>query len=427
MTSTDRFERELGAALADLAAARTPDYLPDILGLTARQRQRPAWTSLERWLPMDAVSQLASTPSFPWRRLLVVGLIALLLAAAVAVFVGAPLQRPAPLFGPAANGVIAYEVDGDIHVGDPAAGAGRAIVAGPDRDLKPRFSRDGTRLAFVREGEGRAGRVIVAAATGQGQTVVTPDPLPGIGELTFSPDGSQVLIAAKPDGEDRLGLAESDGSGFRWLDTQGAAYAPTFRPGDPSTILFVGVPVEPTGGESLRTLDLDTGVVTTLIEATPGRVYNGAPRYTDDGQRIAFSHWVPDLVTSAVFTMPADGSAEPVAVPSPPTICCEGFPVWSHDGTKLALIRWYDPVGEVFAVVDPAVGGTGLEFDVGTMGVGTHAFSPDDRYILAVPFLRGSETGTERMPQVLLDVSSGQVVPPGWTATSDPAWQRLAP
>ena len=34
MTSTDRFERQLPTALAELAGPRTPDYFTDILGLT---------------------------------------------------------------------------------------------------------------------------------------------------------------------------------------------------------------------------------------------------------------------------------------------------------------------------------------------------------------------------------------------------------
>ena len=54
MTPIDRFERQLPSALADLGETRTPDYLPDILGRTARTRQRPAWASLDRWLPVPA-------------------------------------------------------------------------------------------------------------------------------------------------------------------------------------------------------------------------------------------------------------------------------------------------------------------------------------------------------------------------------------
>ena len=54
MTPIDRFERALPAALADLAEPHVPDYVTDVLGQTARTRQRPAWASLERWLPMPA-------------------------------------------------------------------------------------------------------------------------------------------------------------------------------------------------------------------------------------------------------------------------------------------------------------------------------------------------------------------------------------
>jgi hypothetical protein len=54
MTPIDQFERLLPAALADLGESSTPDYLTDILGRTARTRQRSAWASLERWLPMPA-------------------------------------------------------------------------------------------------------------------------------------------------------------------------------------------------------------------------------------------------------------------------------------------------------------------------------------------------------------------------------------
>lgn len=432
MNPADRFERELGAALADLAAARTPDYFPDLLQLTARQRQRPAWASLERWLPMDTATPMVATPSFPWRRLAIVGLIALLLAAAVAVFVGAPLQRPAPLFGPAVNGAIAYEVDGDLYLGDPAAGTSRAIVTGPERESMPAFSLDGTRMAFLRATDSGSAHVVVASATGADQVVVTPEPIRGLTEMAISPDGSQVLIAGWKSSDEHLALAAADGSGVRWLDTGGKAILPSFRPGHPSTVLFVQLGATSLEGQAIRTIDTETGAVTTLVEPVPNGQVVGAPRYSEDGERLTYSLWIPGVENARIFVARADGS-QPVAVPRPPGTCCEGHAVWSHDGTKLALIRWYDPgasepvAGERIAVVDPEVGGTGVEFDVGPMSVGTLSFSPDDRYVLAVPFAHGDETGASRLPQVLLDVESGQVIPPGWEATTDPAWQRLAP
>lgn len=56
MTPIDPFERQLPVALTRLAEPRTPDYLTDILGRTARTRQRPAWRSLERWLPVPSLT-----------------------------------------------------------------------------------------------------------------------------------------------------------------------------------------------------------------------------------------------------------------------------------------------------------------------------------------------------------------------------------
>ena len=57
MMPTNRFERQLPVLLDELAQARTPDYFDDLLRLTARTRQRPAWTLLERWLPMVDIAR----------------------------------------------------------------------------------------------------------------------------------------------------------------------------------------------------------------------------------------------------------------------------------------------------------------------------------------------------------------------------------
>ena len=59
MMPTDRFERQLPALLEDLAEPRTPDYLDDLLWQTAHTSQRPAWTFLERWLPMADIATTA--------------------------------------------------------------------------------------------------------------------------------------------------------------------------------------------------------------------------------------------------------------------------------------------------------------------------------------------------------------------------------
>jgi hypothetical protein len=95
MTPIDRFERDLPIALADLADEPTPDYFIDILGQTARSRQRPAWAIPGRWFP--AMPVVSSRPIFA----LVAILAVVILGGAFALSrsdqnVGTPTSSPSP-------------------------------------------------------------------------------------------------------------------------------------------------------------------------------------------------------------------------------------------------------------------------------------------------------------------------------------------
>ena len=56
MTAFDRVERHLPELFEELAGAGTPDYFDDMLRTTTQARQRPAWSTLERWLPMGVIA-----------------------------------------------------------------------------------------------------------------------------------------------------------------------------------------------------------------------------------------------------------------------------------------------------------------------------------------------------------------------------------
>ncbi|HWH19191.1 MAG TPA: hypothetical protein VN671_01560, partial [Solirubrobacterales bacterium] len=49
----DRFEHDVSDWLHGEAAHRPAEHLGTVLARTATTRQRPAWSSLERWLPVD--------------------------------------------------------------------------------------------------------------------------------------------------------------------------------------------------------------------------------------------------------------------------------------------------------------------------------------------------------------------------------------
>ena len=94
----------LGAAFNEVGGQARPDYLPDIVAQAGRTRQRPAWTFLERWLPMDIAVRRQGVP----RAVLVFAVLALLMTLLVATvaFIGTRPSQP-PL-GAATNGLIAF-------------------------------------------------------------------------------------------------------------------------------------------------------------------------------------------------------------------------------------------------------------------------------------------------------------------------------
>ncbi len=144
-----RLEGELREFLGGEAQLSHADYLDDILLESAGMRQRPSWTFPERWLPMAfATSGVIAPLRIPWRFLAVAALLVVLTLGGL-LYTGAQRHLPAP-FGRAENGLVAYGAGGDILTVDLATGARRAVVAGPTIDGTPRFSRDGSRIAFLR-------------------------------------------------------------------------------------------------------------------------------------------------------------------------------------------------------------------------------------------------------------------------------------
>ena len=53
MTANYDFTGMISGWLDEQAGRGAPDYLDEILARTTRTRQRPAWSSLERWLSVQ--------------------------------------------------------------------------------------------------------------------------------------------------------------------------------------------------------------------------------------------------------------------------------------------------------------------------------------------------------------------------------------
>ncbi len=194
MSPTDRPTRSLPDLMAELAPPRIPDYFDDMLKETARTRQRPAWASLERFLPMQVSARLAPQGLPSWRPLVLLLVLAgLILALATTVLVGARPTLP-PEFGPARNGLVIYSnTTGDIMSVDPATGKTSVVIGGTTKDVAPGLSPDGRTIMFVRTVDG-ADMLYTANVDGSGIKPFASGAEASWNE--WSPDSQQIAYIA---------------------------------------------------------------------------------------------------------------------------------------------------------------------------------------------------------------------------------------
>jgi WD40 repeat protein len=430
MTTQFDFDRRLTDFLQEAAAPRVPDYFDELLDRTKRTRQRPAWASVERWLPMQLTmrrSQLGAVP-----RLVLLLLIAVLVAALLAVALNAGTHRLPPPIGPAGNGLVATDANGTISVSSVDGTGVRALTPPSEVDISPAWTADGTRLAFysfpVRSG------VDPSVAAG-----------PPLYDSPDQPDGTVVVMNA--DGSDRRELVHGlrfATQGHLWLlnwshdgrklaipfDENGVpafeifdlvdgrvdafhdAATPLFSPDD-RLLSFskptVGVFVAPTDPSAPSRQISDV--------SGSGLAFSGAV-WRPDGTRLAF-YAGPDGGHD-VYTVGPDGSDQQRISSLPAD---EYNPAWSPDGSWLAYQRDQDGNNDDHDVVVNADGSNERELQTTLLAAGVISWSPDGRFLVGLtvkPDLSAADT------VLLIDVAAPDrsVRVPETTGIS---WQRVAP
>ncbi|HET9083081.1 MAG TPA: hypothetical protein VFN41_01660 [Candidatus Limnocylindrales bacterium] len=438
MDRSARVDRALPALFDQLAEARTPDYLEAAIERASSRPQRPAWTFAGRWLPVELTTTRVPATRMPMRQLGVLALIAILVAAALAVYVGSHQQKlPAP-FGPAENGSVVYADGGDIYAADPESGVTKPIVSGGGFALRPRFSHDGTRIAFERRASpsDRLGNVYVADPDGSDLTRLTPQSVlitaSYLGEswepYEFSPDGRTLLIAASGG----MLIAQTDGSGVKSITLNGLPRSlnvtePSFSPPDGHEILFVGK--EPAAwGAGLYVLDRATGDVRTLVEPRSGTDLAG-PEWSPDGSRIAYWTWTddPSTLTPRTHVVLADGTDDR-ELPMPPDVPWNAGSAWSNDGSRLLIIQGhatdYTDSRMAVAPADGSAVATEIDIDgpISSECCLTWEWAPDDSWIIIRPVDSQGAGGQ----QIFVDPVAGTSRVTSWNTTGEPTVQRVA-
>jgi Tol biopolymer transport system component len=403
MSQADRLDRELTAWFAETAAPSIPDYTDDLLRATAGTRQRPRWTFLSRWLPMsDTTFERAGVPRVPWRAIGLVALLLLALAAAAVLIVGSRPRVPTPApFGLAANGLVAYSSAGDVWVVDPATGDRRTIITGSEYDADPRWSRDGTRIAFLR-GAGVSQRLVFANADGSGIVVAGMDPITGIDSegITWSPASDAVAFVAEgvvyvveaADGRvKRLAAPHMDGELF-WKPPQGRQ------------LMFVSGSLS---AKELVLVDVPTDKVEALPVPDEVTDVQRAAGWTPDGRTFAFLGGTADQDRGGLYLVDlATGSSQIVDV---------GYAQLSNDGTRVVGLAGDDT--QTWLCVAPITGGACepiTEPYLDSWGT-YYRWSPDDEWIITV---RSDDRSFAFDPDRILQTQ------PVWAAEGAESWQR---
>jgi len=342
MTARNDFDRIISERLDVRAGHRTPDYLDEILARTARTRQRPAWSSLERLLPMELTitRRLAPFPRIGWA-LVVLAILLLVAAALLAAGVG---QRRVPHFGAAANGQMAF-VDGSNLKLATADGSNVHVTAAlPSSVESLTFSPDGTRLAYRTTGS--VPSVVVANADGSDPSVVASGADVGTGgPIAWSPDSRRLAFTSVlvPASIGTIDIVDADGSHRRHLIPGSAAeatdrFAPAWSP-DGQWISFFSS--ESDGNRTLSVVHPD---------GTGARRLSTSPMNPE----IIDMSWSPDPAQSRVVYV-AGGYVDmfDLVTAKESTVGTGFWPTWSPDGARIA---WWGDHSQAVKVADLLAG-----------------------------------------------------------------------
>ncbi len=337
--------------------------------------------------------------------------LALLVLVSVAFIVvsGSRPRLPAP-HGFAKPGHIAFDSGGDIFVSNADGTDRRQLTWGSATDLQPTWSHDGTKLAYlslttprllVGDVSSPIEELVVINADGTHRTVVGTKPGTGYAfddpyhygsGASWSPDGSQLVYAARLEGIERIYVTRADGTGS-WMsgDRPVVGQDPIWSP-DGDRIAFRGGSYDddrgiyvmnadgsdvhrlielqdsyspmtwsPDGraiaytkrvleGQEIWVVGADDGVARAMSNATE---WSDAPAWSPDGSWVAYYTTPKGYMTSGRFAIVrADGSDAAVLSPQ-----IASGPAWSPDGQHLIGIAYEDPAAPFqhsIAIIDIA-------------------------------------------------------------------------
>jgi len=231
------------------------------------------------------------------------------------------------------NDIMTDKARPTIWLVDVATGEQRPLLAGSGSYFSPRWSPDGTRLAYVAAEGGSPQLYVRWMASGESARITGLPDSPS--SLTWSPDGRHLAYAMQvPDDAPKLGHAPDKPEGAKWADPLQVIDKVTYR--------FDSEGYLKSGYEQIFWVPADGGAPTQL---TFGSTNAGGPlSWTPDGRSILFSadlspNWQREPLQSEVYKISIDGGT-PVALTSRDGP--DNSPAVSPDGRHIAWVGFDD-------------------------------------------------------------------------------------
>ncbi|HKG19793.1 MAG TPA: hypothetical protein VKB00_08645 [Candidatus Limnocylindrales bacterium] len=396
MTDLDRLQRRLPDLMAELSPPRVPDYFDDMLQASARTRQRPAWASLERWLPVEITARPAPFGLPSWRPVLTSVVIVALLATAAALMLAGSKSKLPPLFGPARNGAIVYDSGGDILALDPATGRTSTVIGGTPNDWGPYLSPDGRSMLFLRRS---AGVDTLYTATIDGTDVKEFAAATDASWNEWSPDSKRIVFVGDgggtpsirdvasgatrsvpvsssvntaqwlTDGQLLVAADSESGSTFWTINADGTEQRPLTTPKaccDRSVLAGSGLLAWTSWDLSANTLgrihvmDVGSGADTLLHSTQKPGLHFLDPRFSPDGRWLLVKEFVALSDGVRLGLIAADGAGEFIPIGRKlPKNDSEIHATFSPDGTEV-LVTYDDGSAWLYAI--PGGGGSQVDW-----------------------------------------------------------------
>ncbi len=287
---------------------------------------------------MGVLARTQPMRPLPWRAIVILATLAILLAALVgaALIVGSTPRLPEP-FGLAGNGSIVFSTaDGQIVTADPRTGATTTLIDSPELDSNPWFSNDGTRFAFDRRTPGSPAALFVANADGTDLHQVA-GPGPEITWFDWSPTGDRFALSRSGDPSGQVTIMDaSDGSTTTFqleLDIANAVWRPnsdqlviTTHGGIPAGSLQQGFYLVRSDGTGLKPIAIGSTVINT-------------PTLSPDGSKLAYSTWETGIAEGRTHIIDIDTGIEGGVDFAPDFEFTDLSPIFSPDGKTFVVHR----------------------------------------------------------------------------------------